>query len=112
MIRPNALTIRLEEWMLSAEFAQLIPIFEIETTESAASRGEVPRVWLNNYDESIFLVADGRPMDILDNLLLWFDDINNRCEVRINEDNYKDYDSKLFYSIKTNKYNKDDELVY
>lgn len=109
MNRKQALTIQLEQWMLSSELMELIEIYDIEATKSALERGETPVIWLREHDEYIFRIADGRPMTILANLRLWYDD--GEKEIRINEHNYKEFDSNLFYKNRTNKYNKDDEIL-
>ncbi len=108
MERTSALTIELKEWMLGSELMQLIDIYNIEATKEAILRGEKPKIWLENYDKYIFRIADGRPMNILANLRLWFDD--GEKEVRINEHNYKDFDDSKFYSQKLGTYDTDIDI--
>ena len=109
MQRYNALTIKLEPWMLKPEFLQYVDVLQIEATETAAQRGETPVIWVGNYDETIFQLAQGE-MEILKNLRLWYDDVENQIEVRINEHNYKEYDSALYYKIRTGKYDVDVDM--
>jgi len=108
MNRKQALEIHLEEWMLGSELMQLVEIYNIEATKEALLRGERPVIWLETYDEYIFRIADGRPMNIIANLLLWIDD--GEKEIRINEHNYMDYYSDFFYKDRKGTYDIEEEL--
>lgn len=108
MVRQNAVTILYEIWMGEPEFLNLVPIYNIEATKEALLRGEKPVIWLNSYDEYIFKIADGRPMNIIKNLRLWFDD--GESEIRINETNYKDFDSDYFYVTRKCIYDIEEEI--
>lgn len=105
MNRFLALTIILEIWMLEESFLQYVDVLEIESTKTASERGEIAKIWIANYDESIFKIAKGE-MQILKNLILYLD--NGEEEILITEKNYKQYDYNKFYKIRTGKY--DEEL--
>ena len=108
MNRKQALKIQLEEWMLGSELMELIDVYKIEATKAALLRGEQPVIWMRDHDEYIFRIADGRDMTILANLRLWYDD--GEREVRINENNYTEYDDSKFYSQRLGTYDIDIDL--
>ena len=106
MNRLNALCIKREQWMDEDYYSDIVEKYNIEATKGIEPRLGLPVIWLEKHDETIFQLAQGE-MEILKNLRLWYDDVENQIEVRINEHNYKEYDSALYYKIRTGKYDVD-----
>jgi hypothetical protein len=102
MNRKQATRIRIEPWMNTTDFAQVIEDLGIEYSEGDCPQTGYRCLWVMNADERIFKMALGE-LRIETNLRLWLDD--GEQEIRINEHNYKQYDSGLFYKTRSGKYN-------
>ena len=101
MNRTAALCIEIEEWMTEESFQEAMQTYHIEFTIGFEPKLKKRVIWLKEHDEHIFTMAQG-PMSILYGLRLWIDD--GEQEIRINEHNYKQYDSSLFYNDRMGKY--------
>ena len=107
MNRTNCIRIKLSASMLEAEFQEYIALYGIQWTEEAAKAGKVPCIWMSWHDEQIFNLTS-EPLEIISGLRLWIDD--GIREIRINEGNYKEYDSALFYKIRKGIYDIEEEV--
>ena len=107
MNRLNALCIEIEPWMIQEDYQEAMNTYGIEFTIGFEPRMKKRVIWLNKHDEQIFTMAQG-DMNILYGLKLWYDD--GEREIRINEGNYKQYDSALFYKDRTGVYDIDTQI--
>jgi len=108
MNRLIATRIKTESWMTEQEFGDIMDEYGIEFTVGKCPQLGYPVIWVKDFKAVLFSLAKGE-MQIETNLRLWYDD--GTQEILINENNYKEFDSSKFYSVRLGKYDTNlDEL--
>jgi hypothetical protein len=104
MNRQIAARIRKEKWMTLEGFGAIMDEYGIEYSEGNCPELGYEVIWVKDFKAELFSLAHGE-LNIETNLRLWYD--TGTEEILINENNYRVYDSSLFYDIKTGKYDTD-----